>query len=308
MDNLNSSEYTDTSTEARALSWGRSYLMCPPDYFGVFYEINPWMHTENAADKDLAQEQWHNLVANLRRAGATVKTMEPVKALPDLVFTANAGLVDGHRFIPSRFKYPERQPEVLYNNEWFGSHDFEITEFSSDPNLYFEGCGDAFMVRGQLVAGYGFRTELAAHAALAKKLGVGYHSIKLVDARLYHMDISFCPLDDRHAIIAPVVWDRKSCEGLDRLIPEPLVLELDEALTFCANSVVVGKTVIMPHCPPRVGRILHKWGYEVCVSPVTEFIKAGGGVRCLTLALDVSYESGSQEVFAIDQTSHFMLS
>ena len=71
MDNLNSFEYTDTSTEASALSWGRSYLMCPPDYFGIFYEINPWMHTENATDRDLAQEQWHNLVANLRQAGAT---------------------------------------------------------------------------------------------------------------------------------------------------------------------------------------------------------------------------------------------
>src|SRR5438067_12786145 len=110
MDNSNQAKTADqasTSVEPTPLSWGKSYLMCPPDYFGVFYEINPWMHTENAADRELAQEQWQNLVANLRQAGATVKTMEPVKSLPDLVFTANAGLVDGHRFIPSRFKYPE---------------------------------------------------------------------------------------------------------------------------------------------------------------------------------------------------------
>ena len=293
MDHLDSPPYNDMPdndmpAETQALSWGRSYLMCPPDYFGVFYEINPWMRTENTVNRDRAQEQWHHLVANLRRAGATVKTMEPVKSLPDLVFTANAGLVNGRRFIPSKFTYPERQPEVIYNNAWFRSHDFEISELSRDPQPYFEGSGDAFIVRGHLVAGYGFRTELAAHAVLARKLGVGYHSIKLVDARLYHLDISFCPLDDRHAIIAPDVWDRKSCEGLEQLIHEPLVLELDEALTFCANSVVVGKTIIMPYCPPRVERILHKWGYEVCVSPVTEFVKAGGAVRCLTLALDVS--------------------
>jgi hypothetical protein len=31
----------------------------------------------------------------------------------------------------------------------------------------------------------------------------------------------------------------------------------------------------------------------VCVSPVSEFLKAGGGVRCLTLALDVAYPQGS---------------
>jgi N-dimethylarginine dimethylaminohydrolase len=69
-------------------------------------------------------------------------------------------------------------------------------------------------------------------------------------------------------------------------VPEPLVLELDEALSFCANSVVIGQNIVMPACPPRVGRILESWGFDVCVSPVTEFMKAGGGVRCLTLALD----------------------
>jgi N-dimethylarginine dimethylaminohydrolase len=289
MDNAHRSDQSASSGEVRGLSWGRNYLMCPPDYFGVFYEINPWMHTDIAPDRELAHEQWHNLVATIRKAGATVKTLEPVQGLPDLVFTANAGLVDGRSFIPSKFKYPERRPEVAYNNAWFHSHDYEITEFSSDPTLYFEGCGDAFIVSGQLVAGYGFRTELATHAVLARTLDVAVHSIKLIDPRLYHLDISFCPLDERHAIIAPPVWDRKSCEGLEQLIPEPLVLELDEALTFCANSVVVGKTIIMPHCPPRVGRILQRWGYEICVCPVTEFIKAGGGIRCLTLALDVAY-------------------
>ena len=250
---------TDNTYEARALDWGHTYLMCPPDYFGVFYEINPWM----------------------------------VEGLPDLVFTANAGLVNGRTFVPSKFKYPERQPEVIYNNAWFHAHDFTVAEFSSDPTLYFEGCGDAFMVNGQLVAGYGFRTELAAHAALARQLGVAYHSIKLVDDRLYHLDISFCPLDERHAIIAPVVWDKRSATDILQFIPEPLVLELDEALAFSANAIVVGKTVIMPSCSPRVGRILSKWGYEVCVSPVSEFLKAGGGVRCLTLALDVTYPGDS---------------
>lgn len=292
MDSLDKFKHNDITAEVEALSWGRTYLMCPPDYYGVFYEINPWMHADAAFDRELAQKQWRNLVATIREAGATVKIMEAVEELPDLVFTANAGLIDGKRFIPSNFRYPERQPEIVNNNAWFRSHDFEVVNFSSDSALHFEGCGDAFIVRNQLVAGYGFRTDLASHALLGKLLGVKVHSIRPVDPRFYHLDISFCPLDERHAIIAPVVWDKKSCEGLEQLIPEPLVLELDEALTFCANSVVIGKTIVMPHCPARVGRILQKWGYDVCVSPVTEFLKAGGGVRCLTLALDVSYAKG----------------
>jgi N-dimethylarginine dimethylaminohydrolase len=71
-------------------------------------------------------------------------------------------------------------------------------------------------------------------------------------------------------------------------VPELLVLEDDEMLAFCANSVVVGTTVVMPSCPPRVGRQLEGWGFDVEVVSVGEFLKAGGGCRCLTLALDVA--------------------
>ena len=59
-------------------------------------------------------------------------------------------------------------------------------------------------------------------------------------------------------------------------------------MTFCANSVVVGSTIVMPAVPPRVGRQLEAWGFDVVHSPVDEFLKAGGGCRCLTLALDVT--------------------
>ena len=57
---------------------------------------------------------------------------------------------------------------------------------------------------------------------------------------------------------------------------------------FCANSVVVGRTIVMPGCTPRLGALLERRGFDVVVCDVSEFVKAGGGCRCLTLALDVS--------------------
>ena len=122
---------------------------------------------------------------------------------------------------------------------------------------------------------------------LSKLLGLPVRSLELVDPRLYHLDLTFCPLDDRRAIVAPSGWDAYGRQVVEALVPEPLVLDDDEALSFCANSVVVGTTVIMPVCPARVGRLLEGWGFEVVESQVDEFLKAGGGCRCLTLALDV---------------------
>ena len=275
------------------LPWGRRYLVCPPLHFGVLYEINPWMHKEIRVDADLAREQWDDMVANLESAGAVTMAMEPAPGLPDLVFTANAGLVDGRRFVPARFRHTERRPETKHDLAWFRRSGFEVAEIGAELGVCFEGAGDALPFRRGLVAGYRFRSDYVAHTAVGKLLSIPVLSIELIDARFYHLDLTFCPLDGRRAIVAPHAWDRYGRAALQRLVPEPLVLELDEALTFCANSVVIDKTIIMPACPPRVGRILESWGFEVCVSPVGEFLKAGGGVRCLTLALDVNLDERS---------------
>jgi N-dimethylarginine dimethylaminohydrolase len=258
--------------------------MCPPDYFDVLYEINPWMHREIVADIDRAKEEWENLVATLRAAGAVVETLPPEEGWPDLIFTANSGLVNGHQFIPSRFRHPERQGETTYDVAWFASRGYEVTELPLGVSQ--EGAGDALPFGDVLVAAYRFRSDAASHAYLSRLTGAAVRSIELVDERLYHLDLTFCPLDDRRAMVAPLGWDRYGAKVMEALVPEPLTLDRDETLALCANSVVVGTTIVMPGCSRRVGVQLERWGFDVVVTPVNEFLKAGGGCRCLTLALD----------------------
>lgn len=260
--------------------------MCPPRHFGVLYEINPWMHREVAADPDRSQQQWDDLVAALRAAGADIELLEPQAHVPDLVFTANAGIVNGDQFVPANFRHPERQPETEVNIAWFEANGYRIDRLPDA--LDHEGAGDALPFNGTLLTGYRFRSDAEAGKVVSELTGAPVRSIELVDDRLYHLDLTFCPLDDRRAICAPMGWDAYGRKVVESMVPEPLWLEDDEALGFCANSVVVGTTVVMPVCPPRVGRALEAWGFDVVESPVGEFLKAGGGCRCLTLALDVT--------------------
>jgi len=268
------------------LAWGRRFLMCPPHHFGVLYEINPWMHREVAVDRERSEEQWNRLVDTLRGAGAEVEVLDPQPHVPDLVFTANAGLVDGDVFVPSHFRYPERQPETAVFSTWFAEHGWRVAELPVD--VCHEGAGDALPFDDALLSGYRPRSDVAAGPVISELLGVAVRTIELVDERLYHVDLTFCPLDDRRALCAPMGWDAYGRKVVEALVPEPLWLEEDEALSFCANSVVVGTNVVMPVTPPRVGRQLEAWGFSVVESPVGEFLKAGGGCRCLTLALDVT--------------------
>lgn len=268
--------------------WGRRYLLCPPRHFGVLYEINPWMHDAVPVDVDVAASQWEGLRDALVEAGATVETIEQPEGVPDLVFCANAGLVDARRrrFVPAHFRHPERQPETEVFAAWFAARGWNVERLPD--HIVHEGAGDALPFGDVLLSGYRPRSDVAATKHLRAAFGVAVRALELVDARLYHLDLTFCPLDDRRAMCASLGWDRHGCHVVESLVPEPLWLEDEEALAFCANSVVVDDVVIMASCPPRVGRQLEAWGFRVEVCPVDEFLKAGGGVRCLTLALDVT--------------------
>jgi N-dimethylarginine dimethylaminohydrolase len=279
-----------------ALDWGRTFLMCRPENFDVFYEINPWMHAEVKPDTEQATAQFEGLVEALRAAGAQIEFQPSVPGLPDLVFTANAGLVNGRQFVPASFRHPERQGETPYDEAWFESHGYTLARLPE--GICHEGAGDALPFAAPpgesapagmvLVSGYRFRSDFSSHAPLSSLIGAPVRSVELVDERLYHLDLTFCPLDDQRAMIAPMGLDSYGLAVLKELVPEPLYLEDDEASAFVANSVVVGSNIVMPSCPPRVGRILEGWGFSIAVAPVGEFLKAGGGCRCLTLALDVT--------------------
>ena len=84
--------------------------MCPPTHYDVEYEINPWMHIENPVDTELARAQWRSLRdLYVNELGWDVSLIEPAPGLPDMVFTANGGLVIGGEVVLPLFRQPERQ-------------------------------------------------------------------------------------------------------------------------------------------------------------------------------------------------------
>jgi ornithine--oxo-acid transaminase len=211
--------------------------------------------------------------------------IDPQPDLPDMVFTANAGLAIGESFVPASMKHVERRGERAHFEAWFSRAGWQIE--AVDPVAFQEGAGDALPFGGTLVAGHRVRSEPEGYRELSERLGLRVLPVELTDSRYYHLDLAFCPLGPGRAMIVPSALGRDSVEELLRLVDEPLLLLPAEGLRFCANSVLVGSTVIMPDCTARLRRALERWGLEVVVVDVSEFLKAGGAVRCLTLALDV---------------------
>ena len=284
------------------LAWGRRYLMCPPTYFDVSYAINPWMDVAVKVDRARAQRQWDALVRTLREAGAEVELLSASPGLPDLVFTANLGIVDGDRFIAARMRHPERREEPAHAEEWFREHGFDVRRLSED--VVQEGAGDGLPFEGTLVGGYRTRSSASSYVDLARIVDARILPVELVDDRFYHIDIVFCPLDAHSALVAESKLDADGARLIRHLVPDPIVLTDDEADAFSANAVVVGRTVVMPACSPRLEGELRARGLDPVVVDVSEFLKAGGGPRCLTLALDVELSHRDTAALAERYTAH----
>jgi N-dimethylarginine dimethylaminohydrolase len=258
--------------------------MCPPDYYGIEYEINPWMSRSRGSTPESARRQWQSLHDTLRRLGVTVELMTPQPGLPDLVFTANAGLVFGTRFFSSRFRHEVRARESPYFEAWFAAHGFTVEHLPE--GMFFEGAGDALFCGLALFAGYRIRSDVQGHQHLAQAIGRLVLPLELVDSRFYHLDTCFCPLAPGEAIYFPAAFDAYGQKVLQSHVPRLLPVVEAEACRFGCNAVVIGKTVIVNTGCERLAADLRSWGYEPLSVGLDEFLKAGGSAKCLTLRLD----------------------
>lgn len=259
-------------------------LMCPPDHYGIEYEINPWMSRSRDSTPEKAHAQWHQLHQKLIDLGVDIHLMTPQKGLPDLVFTANAGVVYHKQFFTSRFRHEVRAREEPYFDEWFAEHDYTIEKLPKDT--WFEGAGDALFCGEQLFAGYRIRSDVHGHQHLGKALGVQVLPVELVDPRFYHLDTCFCPLAPGEALYYPPAFDEYGLKVIQSHIPKLLEVQEPDAVRFGCNAVVVGKEVVINAGCEQLGSDLQAWGYQPHYVPLDEFIKAGGSAKCLTLRLD----------------------
>jgi N-dimethylarginine dimethylaminohydrolase len=204
-------------------------LMCRPEYYGIYYEINPWMSTRRQVDHAVAVQQWEGLAEALRKAGALIELLEPREGLPDLIFTANAALIHHRTAILSRFRHPQRQGEEEHGAQWFAAHGFDVQTMPDDH--FFEGAGDALFCGDTLLAGYRIRSDARSHHRIADQFGSRVIPLELVDPYYYHLDTCFCPLAPGLAAWHPAAFDGYAQQAIIEAV-ETLIEVTEEEIAF----------------------------------------------------------------------------
>jgi len=263
----------------------KHFLMCEPRFFEVCYVINPWMEGNlGKVNKELAMRQWENLYGIVSEL-ASVSLIEPVAGLPDMVFTANAGLIHKKEVIVSSFRHAERQPEARHFEKFFFSLGYRVRHLKKET--IFEGAGDAlFDSQGRLWFGSGIRSVSHALDEIVAALDVEACGLELTDPHWYHLDTAFCPLPQGQAIAYKKAFARKSVAALDDAFREDIIwVSETDARNFACNAIAIDRSVILHRASAELKSALKQCGFEVIEADVSEFLKAGGACKCLTLEI-----------------------
>ena len=278
------------------LAWGRHYAMVRPDHFRVDYRINPYMDL----DRPAGRRAHHAAVARTGRGDR--ERRRPGRRDRAAAGLARHGLRDeprtgcspastrpGHRVVMSHMRYAERRREAETVAPLVRRRRLRAVRTSgATASARTSRPGDAFPYAGRLVVGYGPRTEELALKHLATELDVQVVGVQITHPGMYHLDLGFCPLDERRAMVCPAAFDAAGARaaarpgaGADRAHRDggaDVLRQLDRGRPDHPDAG-------LPAGCARAARGRRLHGRAVDVS---EFHKGGGSIRCLTNPLDVT--------------------
>ena len=272
-------------------------ILVKPDFYDVIDVKNPYMKGD-IVDKQLAQQQWQNLVdiyTSYIEKGIIdeVVTLDGGEGLEDMVYCANQSLPfkdlngDNHVLL-SNMKHASRMQEVPYFEAFYKSRNYTIHKINHDVLL--EGMGDCiFHPFKQLVwMGYGFRTDEKTATLVASHLKMPVIPLRLVSPYFYHLDTCFLPLNKDVVMLCAEAFDDDSLEKIKLVFKEVVEVSREEATsTFALNTHCIynenQSVAIIPKGSVSVIEKLKSIGYITHEVDTSEFIKGGGSVFCMKM-------------------------
>jgi N-dimethylarginine dimethylaminohydrolase len=262
---------------------GTKILLCPPAYFHIDYEINPWMHIENNVTGQTVFDQYKMLKDTYTKLNIPFQELTPTKGLPDQVYTTDVGYPEGNIFIKANYKYPQRQKESGIAAAFFKSNGYEIKTIPED--IFFEGEGDFLKVEDKYFFGWGKRSMKEAKRYIEEILKKDIIDIELTDPYFYHLDTCLGLISTDIAIINEKAHTSEGLEKIHNQFKTVIKASTEDNNKLACNLVVVDKNVIINDISDELKNEIESYGYTVHRVNTSEYIKGGGSVKCLSLQI-----------------------
>jgi len=277
----------------------KAIMMVDPRFFEIVDAINPHMKNPEGnlrcIDKASARSQWEALLATYSALGYPVHVCPAIPGLPDMVFCANQSLpflnLNGKRiaYLGTMFS-STRKPEVIHIESFLKKLAMETVVDWGPMDQPFEGTGDALWVPGRrfLLGGHGFRSGPGVYTPLVQKMGVHVALFELLNPKFYHLDTCLSVLREDTVLAYKGAFTETGWKHLESLFPNVIETRLQEADSpgFACNAHCPdGRHVLIQKGNHYTEKSLLEHGFIPIPLETSEFVKSGGSVFCMKLAL-----------------------
>ena len=269
------------------------------DIFPIQDGQNPYIdHKINVNKKKMLQEH-KNLVKSFKNP--VIYTIDdPVDTIPDIVFTANAGLclprLPKPLLVLPYMKYQQRKDELKYLKEIYKNMKLDTIQFPGSQTAPFEGQAELKWFYGgkRAICGYGHRSTKKSFEIINTLFKKIYKShdldppqllvVKLESPDYYHLDVAMLEFDDKKCIVHKRAFSEASIKKIKKFIGYENVTVIDTPDSFCLNAVVEGNTLVTHMLKEPLKKSLEEiTNKKIHMVDTSEFEKSGGSVRCMTL-------------------------
>jgi len=224
-------------------------------------------------DYDLVVQQHGNYCQMLRDCGVEVRTLDVNRALPDSTFIEDTAIVLDELAVLAPMGSDTRRAE--------------LTGIEPELRKYREVCrmegpaaiegGDVLRVGRFLLVGLSSRTGAEGLRAFERIVRpFGYHVLAVPVRQCLHLKTACTALPDGSLLLNPRGVDVPSLPRFEK-VPVP------EDEPWAANTLTVGTTVCLAAEHRQTAEWIRQRGFHVRTVHLSEFMKAEGGVTCLSL-------------------------
>lgn len=273
-----------------------SFLMSPPNYYDAFFLFNPWMSYQDEVDRKKALQQWKGLKDTISSLGVEVRLIKPVQESPPMVFTADVALVYAlEKVLVMRNDGSRSFFESSVASAWFKKEGFTVE--GMPPTYRLDGGNIIRLSPTLYLVGLKPGSSGESERYLAKLFKLVYeakvHPLALCNKHFLHLDMVIGNLGGQALL---VYWEGLhpiSRQHLRQWIDIPIIpVGERDAEKFACNSITVGDTVITGPVSENLAKRIEAFGFKTARLDLSEFYKAGGGAKCLTLP--TKYESSNE--------------
>ena len=243
--------------------------------------------SEDKFDHDLAMRQHAEVVDAYQSAGVKVFMLEPDSHTPYAVYTRDSNVMTPFGPIVCQLANPRRRGEYAAVMRFYLAHEIPIYEMVSAGN--FEG-GDFNMIQpGAVLIGYtGQRTEERAARQIGAWMEREGWEVKYapIDEFYVHIDLMVCMLAPKCAAVCLDTTPLDVIDWLKSKQIEMIEVNFRDTMQLSCNVVALGNDRILSTAGAAdLNAKLKAHGFKVYDPDISMYIKAGGGVHCMSQPL-----------------------